>query len=153
MLLALLAGEPDSLARESLEACGVTHDRYAEQHALVAWLWQDHGQPLLELEGMGATATELLGLLAAQGIQMPPVSLPEPDRRPWGETVYFPADRLGDVLARLNADLSPGDLGDGIGTRTAHGQTPLPASTSRRSWTASWGRHRPSGWGGFARST
>lgn len=160
VVLALLAGEPDSLARECLGVSGITHDRYAErlvawlrsseppasrltpasgptlnpacrellgraealgtaagvtsvlsQHALVAWLWEDHGQPLLELEGLGTTATELLDVLLALGVGVPAVSLPEPDRRPWGETVYFPVDRLGDVLARLNADLRPGDWG------------------------------------------
>jgi hypothetical protein len=79
---------------------------------VVAWLWQDHGASVLEAEALGTTAVDLLGALSARGMTLPPVAtLPEPDRRPWGPTVYFPADRLDDVLARLNRDLPAGDWG------------------------------------------
>lgn len=79
--------------------------------ALVAWLWEDDGEAVCELEALGTTGPAVVDALVARGVELPVVPLPEPDRRPWGETVYFPLDRLGDVLHRLNADLTPGEWG------------------------------------------
>jgi len=45
---------------------------------------------VLALEALDTTATALLNALAGRDIEVPAVLLPEPDRRPWGEPVYFP---------------------------------------------------------------
>lgn len=80
-------------------------------HGVLAWLWQDHGNAVSELEICGTTATAFIEALTALGVEVPRVPLPEPDRRQWGGSVYFPADRRKDVLARLRAVLEPGDWG------------------------------------------
>ncbi|HEV3496091.1 MAG TPA: hypothetical protein VHA34_07070, partial [Actinomycetes bacterium] len=69
------------------------------------------GRAVAELERFGASTDQLLAALRARAVDVPTVPVAEPDRRPWGETVYFPVDRLDDVLARLDQDLKPGDWG------------------------------------------
>jgi len=78
---------------------------------LIAYLWQDDGQPILALEALGTAGPKVLAALAGLGVAVPDVPLPQPDRTPWGEKVYLPADRLDDVLVRLRAVLPPGSWG------------------------------------------
>ena len=66
--------------------------------ALIAYLWQDDGQPILALEALATSASEVLASLAELGISVPRVPLPQPDRTPWGEKVYVPAERMDDVV-------------------------------------------------------
>lgn len=107
---------PNPRARELLgRAEGLAGARGAHgvgpDHALAAYLWGDGGGAVLELEAFGTTATALLAALAAEGVEMPPVPLHEPDRTPWDDPVDVPIGRLDEVLARLNADLRAGSWG------------------------------------------
>ena len=71
------------------------------EHVLLAWLWKDEGQAVVDLELLGTTASAALQALATQGAAVPAVSPPEPDRRPWGHPVRIPVDRLNEVKAGL----------------------------------------------------
>lgn len=72
---------------------------------------EEHGNAVSELEILGTTASAFIEALAARGVEIPQVAPPEPDRRQWGDSVYFPADRRTGVLARLRAVLKPGEWG------------------------------------------
>jgi ATP-dependent Clp protease ATP-binding subunit ClpA len=78
---------------------------------LIAYLWQGDGQPVLALEALDTSATDVLAALAELDVAVPTSPLPQPDRTPWGERVYVPAERMKDVVARLSADLPPGTWG------------------------------------------
>jgi len=65
----------------------------------------------LALEALETSSTDLLAALAELDVAVPAVPVPQPDRTPWGERVYVPAERMKDVVARLSADLSPGMWG------------------------------------------
>jgi len=54
---------------------------------------------------------DVLAALAELDVAVPTLPLPHPDRTPWGERVYVPAERMKDVVARLSADLPPGTWG------------------------------------------
>ncbi len=97
--------------------------------ALTAYLWQDDGQPILTLEALATSPSEVLAALADLGRSVPGVPLPQPDRTPWGEKVYVPAGRMEDVVARLGAVLPPGSWGfsghDGLQLVDAHAAVDL----------------------------
>lgn len=103
--------------------------------ALIAYLWQDSGQPVVMLEAQPTSATAVLAKLAEIGIDVPEVALPQPDRTPWGEKVIVPLERMNDVVARLSADLTRGTWGcnshDGRGWVVAHASVDLIAIVAK----------------------
>jgi ATP-dependent Clp protease ATP-binding subunit ClpA len=78
---------------------------------LLAYLWQDDGQPVLTLEALETSVPQVLAALAELDVVVPAVPVPHPDHTPWGERVYVPAERMKEVVARLSADLPPGTWG------------------------------------------
>lgn len=78
---------------------------------LIAYLWQGDGQPILALEALETSVSEVLRVLTEHAVALPAVPVPQPDRTPWGERVYVPAERMGEVVARLSADLPLGTWG------------------------------------------
>lgn len=92
-------------------AAGLRAARVDAGHAAVAWLWQSHGTSVLELESLGTTGPATVDALAAAGVAVPALPLPEPDRRRWGEPVMVPADRYADIVRHLTRVLPAGDWG------------------------------------------
>ncbi len=70
-------------ARRTRGASSVIRSR----DGVLAWLWDDFGHAVSELEILGATPAAFVEALAAHGVGIPTLPLPEPDRRPWGERV------------------------------------------------------------------
>lgn len=151
LVLALLAGEPDSVAMEALDVCHVTYASYSSYlqrfgappaeasevakfdapnarcrqvlasaegvaaaggddvvrsaHGLIAFLWEPDGRAELELEMLGTSAGDVVAALVTMGVHVPAVPLPQPDRTPWGERVDVPADKVGDVIDAVMAEL------------------------------------------------
>ena len=75
---------------------------------LIAYLWQVDGQPILALEALETSVSEALKCSPSTLPALPALPVPQPDRTPWGERVYVPAERMGEVAARLSADLPLG---------------------------------------------
>ncbi|MGH9279112.1 MAG: Clp protease N-terminal domain-containing protein [Acidimicrobiales bacterium] len=81
------------------------------QHGLIAFLWCHGGISVFELESWGTTGPAVVDALNRLGLALPPVPRPEPDRTPWGEPVFVPLDRYGDVVRALRAQLDAGTWG------------------------------------------
>ena len=95
---------------EGLAACAGASTARSD-HGVVAWLWMDGGDAIFDVEAQGASGPAVVAALAAADVAVPSVPLREPDRRPWGEPVDFPLDRLDDVLRHANRSLPAGDWG------------------------------------------
>jgi hypothetical protein len=100
-------------------------------HGLIAFLWCDDGQSVLELESWGAPGPAIVEALESAGVRLPTVPRPEPDRTPWGEPVFVPLDRYGDVVRALAQQLEAGTWGcnshDDRGWVLAHAHIDLQA--------------------------
>lgn len=80
-------------------------DAIGSQHGLLAYVWCGSGAAIFELERWGTTAPAAIAAAREQGVSCPPTPLPEPDRTPWGEPVFVPLDRYGDVVRALQEQL------------------------------------------------
>ena len=80
-------------------------------HGLIAYLWCDEGLSAFELESWGTTGPAIVEALDNLGVHMPTVPFREPDRTPWGEPVFVPLDRYGDVVRALSEHLDSGTWG------------------------------------------
>ena len=80
-------------------------------HGLIAFLWGDEGQSAFQLEWWGTTGPAVVETLERLGVQLPTVPCPEPDRTPWGEPVFVPLERYGDVVRALIEQLDAGTWG------------------------------------------
>jgi hypothetical protein len=130
------AAIPNAACRELLgrtEGLAVTlGDRTPRStDALIARLWARDGAAVIMLERLNVSATQVVDDLAAAGVTLPAVPLPEPDRRPWGERIFIPIDRAKDVLSLLAEHLGPGRFGfnthDGRAWVMAHADVDLQA--------------------------
>jgi hypothetical protein len=83
----------------------------ASAEAFIAYLWGRQAAAVLMLERLEAPATGVVTDLAAAGVRLPAAPLPEPDRRPWGERIFIPTDRVREVLDVLIERLGPGRFG------------------------------------------
>ena len=81
------------------------------QHGLLAYLWGEEGLSAFQLEWWGTTASAVVEALEGLGVRVPTVPRPEPDRTPWGEPVFVPLERYGDVVRALSEQLDPGTWG------------------------------------------
>lgn len=82
--------------------------------ALIAYLWDRRGAAVITLERLSVSADRIVADLAATGVRIPNEPLAEPDRRPWGERIFVPADRLRDIVDLLADRLQPGSFGVNI---------------------------------------
>lgn len=93
-------------------------------HGLLAFLWEPHGKAIVEFEMHGTSGSEVASTLRELGVSVPSLPFPQPDRKPWGEPIPVPLDRLMDVAGRLAEELPPGTWGvnqhDGEGWVVAH---------------------------------
>lgn len=80
-------------------------------HGLIAFLWGDEGLSALHLEWWGTTGPEVVEALTRLGVRLPTVPRPEPDRTPWGEPIFVPTERYGDVVGSLAEQLDAGTWG------------------------------------------
>jgi hypothetical protein len=80
-------------------------------HGLIAFLWGDEGLSAFQLEWWGTTAPAVVEALERLGVRLPTVPRPEPDRTPWGEPVFVPLERYGDVVRALGEQLDAGTWG------------------------------------------
>jgi hypothetical protein len=80
-------------------------------HGLIAFLWGDEGLSAFELEWWGTTGPAVVKALEGLGARVPTVPRPEPDRTPWGEPVFVPVERYGDVVRALGERLDLGTWG------------------------------------------
>jgi len=68
---------------------------------LVAYLWQDDGEQLFAVEAQGSSGAALVAALVRDGVRVPALPIPEPDRTPWGEEISVPEDRVAEIEARV----------------------------------------------------
>lgn len=80
-------------------------------HGLIAFLWGDEGLSAFQLEWWGTTTLAVVEALETVGVRLPTIPRPEPDRTPWGEPVFVPLDRYGDVVRALSEQLDAGTWG------------------------------------------
>lgn len=108
------SADPNSRSRELLgQAEGLAGGTagVGSHHGLIAFLWSDEGLSALELEWWGTTAAAVVKALGRLGVGLPAVPRPEPDRTPWGQHVFVPLERYGDVVRALSEQLNPGTWG------------------------------------------
>ena len=98
-----LLGQAEGLA-------GGTGD-VGSHHGLIAFLWGDEGLSAFQLEWWGTTGPAVVEALERLGVLLPTVPRPEPDRTPWGEPVFVPLERYGDVVRALGEQLDAGTWG------------------------------------------
>ena len=98
-----LLGQAEGLA-------GGTGD-VGSHHGLIAFLWGDEGLSALQLEWWGTTGSAVVKALESLGVRLPAVPRPEPDRTPWGDPVFVPVERYGDVVRALGEQLDAGTWG------------------------------------------
>jgi hypothetical protein len=98
---------------------------------LIAYLWSRDGAAVIVLERLSLSPSQVIADLTAAGVTLPATALPEPDRRPWGERIFVPADRIHDVVDLLVERLGPGRFGfntyDGRAWVMAHADVDLRA--------------------------
>jgi ATP-dependent Clp protease ATP-binding subunit ClpA len=99
--------------------------------ALIAYLWGRRGDSVVRLERLSVSADRVVADLTATGVRIPNVPLPAPDRRPWGDRIFVPADRLRDVVDLLVERLQAGTFGfnthEGQAWVMAHAEIDLQA--------------------------
>jgi ATP-dependent Clp protease ATP-binding subunit ClpA len=99
------------LARSEGLAVTIGQGTPRSAEAFIAYLWDRHAAAVLTLERLGVSAADVVADLAAAGVRLPAAPLPEPDRRPWGERIFIPEERIRDVLEVLIERLGPGRFG------------------------------------------
>ena len=108
------AAGPNPHSRELLAQAeglaGATGD-VGSHHGLIAFLWGDEGLSAFQLEWWGTSGPAVVEALGKLGVRLPTVPRPEPDRTPWGEPVFVPLERYGDVVRALVEQLDAGTWG------------------------------------------
>ena len=110
------AAEPNAACRELVgraEGLALTLGEGVpgSSDALIAYLWRRRGDAVVALERLSVSAERVVADLTATGVRIPNVPLPAPDRRPWGDRIFVPADRLHDVVDLFMERLQPGTFG------------------------------------------
>lgn len=108
------SAKPNPRCRELLgraEGLAGGPHKVGSHHGLVAFLWCGEGHAVLELESWGTTAATIAAALTDVSVGVPTVPPPVPDRTPWGEPVFVPVDRYGDVVRALYEQLDAGTWG------------------------------------------
>jgi ATP-dependent Clp protease ATP-binding subunit ClpA len=110
------AAKPNAACRELLgraEGLAVTLGEGVpgSSDALIAYLWGQRGAAVITLERLSVSADRIVADLTATGVRIPSVPFAEPDRRPWGDRIFVPADRLRDIVDILVERLQPGTFG------------------------------------------
>lgn len=96
-----LLGRAEGLAAAEREAAP------GSRHALLAFIWSERGDAILSTVGKGTSASAVLAALQSLGVAVPQVEPPQAEPfQPHGPNVYFPLDRLEEVLAQLNKEVS-----------------------------------------------
>ncbi|MGH9071298.1 MAG: Clp protease N-terminal domain-containing protein [Acidimicrobiales bacterium] len=94
----------------------------AGEQVVLAALWEPTGVLSSQLWRQGIPREQVLEALAALGVSVPKSPLPTQGDAAWDAPVYFPAERMNEVFARMRPMLVPGETPFGANTVTVEGR-------------------------------
>jgi ATP-dependent Clp protease ATP-binding subunit ClpA len=75
------------------------------EHALLSLLWQPYSVQSGMLRELGTSRTRVQQALGHLGASVPAIDPPPEDDRPWGQRVWFPAEKWDVVLSQVPSRL------------------------------------------------